>query len=348
MKKVSFYNLFYILLCVVLLNGCITITYNKQIDDSLQNEVIETTNEELINKTNDLVNTIVKTSDNYKFTYNGNEKYLKQITDDMLETNYQYYTSEDKEIFLIPTPYIVKIDDSDKKDIKVFGDFYMFGYSSDEETFVTETAGSFPGCYHLSDEDGDIKVLSKEFAEDGSLFQSSMKKICNNDEDLIKQIFDVVQNDNNNVRIEYVKMFSDEYSLNINSIKDFGWPVIIFDDVSDEKFVYTFYKWYMNEVKEEDVLNDMPDRLNNLRNSYFTKEYIKKIEELSKNELDADPVIFAQDVTDDMINNLTTEKIDDNKVLVYISKGTENEKKIEVTIDYNNNKKFISNISKAE
>ena len=271
-----------------------------------------------------------------KFVYTGTDKYLKVITEDLVKMSDEFFDVESKQTVEIPTPYIVKIDDSDKNDIKVYGNFYIYGYNLNGVTFECQNSGSFPGCYHLKEENDVVSFVSKEFAEDGSNNYSSLVKICNNDEELVKKIFAAHDDDSeHNTRIEYIKMYANNNQLSVNSIKDYGWPVIIFDDVNSIEFVFTFYKYYMLEIKQEDSLADMPERIENLKSKYMTKEAIDRVDEAS-DEIGADQIIDAQDVTDDMYDSLKVTELDDGTFVVTMDERPDFHDKIEVktnTID---------------
>ena len=259
---------------------------------------------------------------NYKnlFKYTGDDKYLGAICDDIVNDVGPMYHPDDKKTIEIPSPYIAKIDDSDKNDIKVYGDFWVYGYALDGTTFVFENGGSYPGCYHLKEEDGKVSFVSKEIADDGSNFDSSLKKICGDDEELYKKIMAKDEAKDKQNRIDYVKMYAKDNNLKITSIKDYGWPIIIFDDVADAEFVYLFYKSYFDEVRQEDVLNDMEDRIENLKKAYMTSDLIAKKDEETM-DAGADMIISAQDVTDDMYNTLFVEDKGNGDLFVQYNGG---------------------------
>ena len=264
-----------------------------------------------------------------KFVYTEDDDYIKAITDDMVILSEDMFG--DQAAVEIPTPRIVKIDDSDKKDIKVYGDFWIYGYQMFGTIFNTKNGGSNPGCYHLKDEDGKITVLSKEFAEDGSNNWSSLVKICGGDENLAKQVSNrpnAVEEEN--LRAEYAKMYAKANNLKLSGIKDYGWPVILFDDISDAEFLYNFYSAYFYEIRQDDVLNDMVERIDKLKNKYMTSDLIKKMDEKTV-DLGADAIINAQDVTETMLDTL--EAIDDGgKLTVKFDTGAEKPTEISVKL----------------
>ena len=267
------------------------------------------------------------------FEYTGQDKYLKSICDDMIKTLGDQFLPDNEKCVEIPTPYIVKVDDTNKDDIKVYGDFYIFGYNLDGTVFVNKNGGSFPGCYHLKDDNGVISVVSKEIAEDGSKFMSSLTKICGNDEELAKQVTAAGSGDDkDDKRVEYVRMYGLNNGINITAIKDYGWPIIIFDSAQNNEFVFDFYKSYLAEIRQDDPLNDMVDRIENLKSKYLTADCIKAVDDAAA-DIGADQVIDAQDATDNMYNSLTVEEHDDGTFIVKMDMGDDSNRGIEVRLN---------------
>ncbi|MBR0039476.1 MAG: hypothetical protein IJP71_05700 [Lachnospiraceae bacterium] len=274
-----------------------------------------------------------------KFVYTGDDDYIKAITDDMVLLSEDLFG--DQGAVEIPSPRIVKIDDSDKKDVKIFGDFWIYGYQMYGTIFNTKNGGSNPGCYHLKDEDGKITVISKEFAEDGSNNWSSLVKICGGDEDLAKMILNKLSpTEDEQLRLEYASMYAKANNLKFSGIKDYGWPVILSSDISDAEFLYNFYSAYFYEIRQDDVLNDMTERIENLKSKYMTLELIKKMDEKSS-EAGADMIINAQDVTDEMLDTLQVDDFGNGKLQMSYAPGTESATKINVNVEMRDGKKVI-------
>lgn len=276
---------------------------------------------------------------NKKFEYTGDEQYIKEVTDAML-SEFAIHFNEEQNIE-IPTPYIVSIYDEDKNDIKVYGDFYIYGYTMNGMIFDCENGGSFPGCIHLKDDGENISIESVEVAEDGSNYDESLLRICGGDNTLKKDIDNVRVDDGDNLRIEYVKMYAKNNDLKVSGIKDYGWPVILFDDMSDANFVYNFYDAYFKEFRQEDSLNDFVERLDNLKKKYFVNDLIAKIDDATL-DMGCDPLIGAQDVTEDMFDSMKVKDIGDGNVEVTIDIGDNRLYTVNVKLNtVNGKKKFI-------
>ena len=252
------------------------------------------------------------------FVYNGPNDYISQITAIMVD--YSKNLFGDQGAVEIPVPCIVEIDDTNKNDIKVYGDFKIYGYEMFGTIFYTKNGSSNPGCFHLKEEDGEIKFVSYEFAEDGTDNYSSLLKICNNDEELVKKIFGITEDEIVKERMYYAKMYAEENNLRLSGIKDYGWPIILFNDIDNTEFVYNFFDSYFDEIRDEDYLNDLYERIENLKSKYFSTDLINKIDELTM-DVGADMVINAQDVTEQMIDTLETYDIGDGYTYVEFEVG---------------------------
>lgn len=330
-----------IILAIISLFGCAKQIEQQKIDITEEVTSQEVTTLQTETEKADIVQSMINQSSvstnsfDYKslFEYTGQDKYLKVICDDMVKTLGEQFLPDNEKCVEIPTPFIVKVDDTNKDDIKVYGDFYIYGYNLDGTVFVNKNGGSFPGCYHLKDENGTLSVIDKEIAEDGSRFMPSLLKICGGDEELAKEVSNIGQSDEKEEkRVEYVEMYKKNKNINITAIKDFGWPIIIFDSASNNEFVFDFYKSYLQEIREEDVLNDMYERLENLKNKYLTAECIKAVDEATE-EVGADQIIDAQDATDNMYNSLTVEEHDDGAFIVKMDMGDDSNRGIEVRLN---------------
>ena len=208
----------------------------------------------------------IKDISNNLFYYTGDEEYLKSITNYMINQNH----FSTKNAIDIPSPNIIKYDDSDLNDIKVYGDFWIYGYVLVGDTFNNVHGGSFPGCMHLENKNGKFNVISFDVAEDGSNFDESIKKICNNEEELYNKMFEAMDSTTDesiNIRKEYIKMYRDEYNLDIKYYKDYGWRRVSIDgEISQDED--NFY-----DAKEsiEFVLDDLGFNTTTIRDNYLKR-----------------------------------------------------------------------------
>ena len=274
-----------------------------------------------------------------KFKYTGDELYLKEITEAMVKELGSHFDEE--KCVEIPTPYIVRVDDVDKEDIKIFADFYIYGYTMNGMIFDCENGGSFPGCLHLKEDNGEIKFVSFDIAEDGAGYIDSLMKICDGNESLMKDIENARIEDGDNLRIEYAKMYAKENNLRLCGIKDYGWPVILFNDIDDADFVFNFYDQYFNENYIEDTLNDLEERLNSFKNKYISKKLLAEIDELSNEN---DILLGSKEINDTMLDTLKVDDMGDGNVIVQFDLDNDTTYKVNIKVETIDNKKKIINI----
>ena len=199
------------------------------------------------------------------FHYTGNDKYLKPITDYLIKQ--EYFFSEST--IFIPSPNIIKYDESDLNDIKIYGDFWIYGYVLVGDTLHNDKGGSFPGCMHLSNKNEEINVVSFDIAEDGSNFDESIKKICNNDKELYEKMFEAMDSTTDesiNIRKEYIKMYRDEYDLDIKYYKDYGWRRVSIDgEISQDEDNFYDAKETIDFVLQDEGFDGITVRENYLK-----------------------------------------------------------------------------------
>ena len=345
-RSVVMKRILFVLLIAGVMTSCSKKSSNVS-DTTLDAKLDETT--KVQNSQNEVVKSVNKMTErefsfnpDVKFVYTEADDYMKAITDDMVLMSEDLFG--DQAAVEIPTPYIVKRDLNDKNDIKFYGNFWIYGYEMYGTIFNTKNGSSNPGCYHLKDEDGKITVVSKEFAEDGSKNWESLVKICGNDEALAKKIYGSTNDESEQLRLEYAKMYAKENNLKFSGIKDYGWPVILLDDISDAEFLYNFYSAYFYEIRQDDVLNDMTQRLENLKNKYMTTDLIKKMDDMTM-DAGADMIINAQDVTESMLDTLQVDDEGNGNLKVTYDLGTESSTEINVKLSKKNGKKIITDIS---
>ena len=78
---------------------------------------------------------------------------------------------------MIPVMSLAKLDDSDEKDVKLYGTYDMNSYTVDGSVLKIDETKRLTGVMHM-EKDGDAyKVSTTEWAEDGSNVKSALKKI---------------------------------------------------------------------------------------------------------------------------------------------------------------------------
>ncbi len=169
-----------------------------------------------------------------EYTYTGEDNIINAIDFYICDELAKGYTDGDVGI---PTVIEVSRDDSDSKDIKVWGNFIYETYSLDGDVLMCEAGGSHPGCMHLEETDAGCGYVVTSFdpVADGSDFDSSAKEIFGERYDAFMEVYsnDQLYADKRNETIsEYVK----SHNVPATKFQDFGWdPVDLkLDEVSSE------------------------------------------------------------------------------------------------------------------
>ena len=160
----------------------------------------------------------------------------------MIEEVYDYVEDDIGDLYPeaavgIPCPIIIDIDESNPKDIRVYGDFEFFTYSLQGDTLVTEAGGSHPGCIHLRKEaDGDYEVKKFDQVEDGSKFDESAKKIFG--ESRYQKFMEEQSNAEyrDEVRNQIVANYVADNNLAITKIQDYGWDPVELPEANTDSF----------------------------------------------------------------------------------------------------------------
>lgn len=135
----------------------------------------------------------------------------------------------------IPCPVIVKEDESDKSDIRVYGNFWIFNYDLSGETLECTSGGSYPGCIHVKSTDEGYEVTSMDIVEDGFGFKESAKKIFGENYDLfMKEGED--EKVREEIRTQIVANYVAANNLSITAIKDYGWDPVALPEENIDSF----------------------------------------------------------------------------------------------------------------
>ena len=157
------------------------------------------------------------------YEYQGDNPYVGAISEYMtIELTKDY----DEEDVSIPSIIVVGEDDSDPKDIKVWGIFEIYNYDQNGETLECQSGGSYAGLMHITqDKKGKYTVTSFDMVEDGSAFDQSAEKIFGKYSDEFSKKFadDQLKDD---TRKEFIKDYVESNQLPITQYKDLGWDPV--------------------------------------------------------------------------------------------------------------------------
>ncbi len=188
-----------------------------------------------------------------EFSYTGKDAYIGPICEYMRDTEGINY---DKADVMIPAFIILKEDDSNKKDIRVWGDFEIFNYDLRGTTLITRSGGSYPGLIHLKETGDGYEVVSMDQAEDGSNYSASIRRIVGNDRELLNA-FTHMDDRLAASRVEYIRMYAEDTGLEIQAYLDFGWDPVNCMANEDYRIDYPEIagKWISKEVDASMQIN---------------------------------------------------------------------------------------------
>ena len=146
---------------------------------------------------------------------NRKEQAIRQaISNYLLREIAPYYLQGE---LCIPSLMMVRETDS-----CVWGDFWVFWYKIEGDTFKTVSGGSHPGKMTLTYANNQPQVIDFERVEDGSRFMPTAKRIFGD-------YLDIFMNMHSNesvreaVRREQLSEYVQQNNLNVHYYQDFGW-----------------------------------------------------------------------------------------------------------------------------
>lgn len=193
------------------------------------NSESESTTDEQVEEDNEVKNDVLP-----EYEYPGPELFYSVLYDYILTDKGQYF---DDNGVKIPSVNIIYQDESNKDDILVYGDFWVYTYTLNDQTLECEAGGDFPGLIHMaSDENDGYKVTKFEVVEDGSNFDESAKEIFGDYYDEFMKLSSDSEA-KEAVRAQIIANYVFANGLNIIQYKDYGWdPVEL-----PEQNIDTFY-----------------------------------------------------------------------------------------------------------
>ena len=138
----------------------------------------------------------------------------------------------------IPCPIIMTIDESDKADIKVYGDFWIFNYNLEGDTLMNSSGGAYPGCIHMKCDESGYEVTSMEVVGDGSDYEPTAKKIFG---DLYDELYKVTADEKGReeIRAQIIANYVAANNLSITAYQDFGWDPVPLPEENIDNFYST-------------------------------------------------------------------------------------------------------------
>lgn len=137
----------------------------------------------------------------------------------------------------IPCPVIIAEDESDREDIKIWGNFWVFNYDLNGDTLECASGGAYPGCIHVKtvdDAEGYV-VTGMDITEDGSGFDSSAKKIFGKYYDEFMKV-NSDEKERETLRAQIISNYVFANNLNIKAYKDYGWDPVPLPEENIDNF----------------------------------------------------------------------------------------------------------------
>jgi hypothetical protein len=125
----------------------------------------------------------------------------------------------------VPFVRIVATDDTDPSDIRAWGEFRVFNYRLEGDTFHFVSGGNHPGLMHLRETDGAPAVVSFDPVLDGSEYTPSAKRIFGKH---YKTWMALVADDKalEAARLQDLADYAAQNGLSAQFAKDYGWDPV--------------------------------------------------------------------------------------------------------------------------
>ena len=127
--------------------------------------------------------------------------------------------------YCIPSPFIISMDEGNKDDVLVWGDFWVFNYDISGDTLKTVSGGNHPGLMHLKKTDKGFEVTNFEVVEDGEGNMESAKRIFGDKFDAFWEV-NSNQEKRESIRLQFIADYVKKNNLPVKMVKDYGWPAV--------------------------------------------------------------------------------------------------------------------------
>ena len=154
------------------------------------------------------------------YEYPGPEAFYSVVYDYVVNELSEGYEPGD---VAIPNIVILAEDDSDKEDIKVYGQFYISQYKLEgEDTLVEVSGGENPGCMHLkfTDDAAGYAVTEFETVADGENYADKLKEILGDHYADFEAITPEMLEEN---QLQIISNYVAANNLAITKVKGSGW-----------------------------------------------------------------------------------------------------------------------------
>lgn len=157
------------------------------------------------------------------FRYSGDDPALKAISD--------YLTAEEADddeqdgSICIPAPVIFK-QVKKNGELLVFGNFYTYGYVKNGKLLEDTYGGEMPACFHLKKSGDEYTVARVDRTGDGAGYLKGIKEFTKGFPGLWRKYTNLTNEQINQVRTEWIRMYVQDNGLDITHYYDFGWDPV--------------------------------------------------------------------------------------------------------------------------
>ena len=127
--------------------------------------------------------------------------------------------------YCISSPFIISMDEGNKDDVLVWGDFWVFNYDISGDTLKTVSGGNHPGLMHLKKTDKGFEVTNFEVVEDGEGNMESAKRIFGDKFDAFWEV-NSNQEKRESIRLQFIADYVKKNNLPVKMVQDYGWPAV--------------------------------------------------------------------------------------------------------------------------
>ncbi|SDB22213.1 hypothetical protein SAMN02910298_01068 [Pseudobutyrivibrio sp. YE44] len=135
----------------------------------------------------------------------------------------------------IPSVHEVYLDDSDKSDIKFYGDFWVYNYNLEGDTLMTQSGGNHPGVMHLKSTDAEYEVTGFDAVADGNDFEPTAKEYFGKHYDDFMKVYSD-SDTREKVRAQIIANYVAANNLSITKYQDYGWDPVELPEENIDSF----------------------------------------------------------------------------------------------------------------
>ena len=156
------------------------------------------------------------------YEYTGDDPVMAEVHRYIVDELASHYDRSDVSIPCVTEVYT---DKTNKDDIVVYGDFWIYNYDLLGNTLMMMSGGSYPGAIHLKEDRDGYTVTSFDEVEDGSGYTPSAKRIFGEHYDAFaKAVSDDKKNEE--TRAQTIADYVSANGLSITQYQDYGWDPV--------------------------------------------------------------------------------------------------------------------------